>query len=435
MASKTKTILVSSFCLNAILAAAWFMNRTSPVVVVQKNAETNLVSAPVTKKSRAGRSVSTITVNRETALDWRSVESEDYRAYIENLRAIGCPEETVRDIIIADVNKLYASKIAGLYPTAKDFKFWRVQDRLARNEEKEREKKSRDFQQEKRELLRELLGIDYEAEMARLSGKPSDEDLRYGFLSPEKQEQVKALREKYHDLERAVFKGGEFTAESRAKFMALRAERELETATLLGPEDFEEYQLRTSRTARNMRENLSGFEPSEEEFRQIFQARKTFDDQFAFTREGGDEVARAEKKAAEAKLDEQMKSLLGDERYHDYKLAQDDRFKESFDFAQRYNLPKEKAQMLYEVRLAAENQLKRIQNDPNLSPELRVASMQAIANDTKTTLSVTLTPDIYKNYLSRSGGWLNKITTKDSNSGNGRNRGDRADHGSNRRGK
>jgi len=31
--------------------------------------------------------------------DWRQVESEDYRTYLANLRAIGCPETTIRDIV------------------------------------------------------------------------------------------------------------------------------------------------------------------------------------------------------------------------------------------------------------------------------------------------------------------------------------------------
>src|SRR5260221_3976883 len=43
---------------------------------------------------------------------WRLVESDDYEKYINNLRAIGCPETTIRDIIVADVKKLYAAKCA-----------------------------------------------------------------------------------------------------------------------------------------------------------------------------------------------------------------------------------------------------------------------------------------------------------------------------------
>jgi hypothetical protein len=39
------------------------------------------------------------------------LESTDYRTYVRNLRAIGCPEQTIRDIITADVDaNLYADK-------------------------------------------------------------------------------------------------------------------------------------------------------------------------------------------------------------------------------------------------------------------------------------------------------------------------------------
>ena len=40
--------------------------------------------------------------------DWRQIEASDYPAYIANLRAIHCPEQTVRDIITADVANLFA---------------------------------------------------------------------------------------------------------------------------------------------------------------------------------------------------------------------------------------------------------------------------------------------------------------------------------------
>lgn len=41
---------------------------------------------------------------------WSQLESTDYRTYIANLRGIGCPEQTIRDIITADVNSLYAAR-------------------------------------------------------------------------------------------------------------------------------------------------------------------------------------------------------------------------------------------------------------------------------------------------------------------------------------
>jgi hypothetical protein len=48
--------------------------------------------------------------------DWRELEAPDYPTYIANLRAINCPEQTVRDIITADVASLFALKREGLAP-------------------------------------------------------------------------------------------------------------------------------------------------------------------------------------------------------------------------------------------------------------------------------------------------------------------------------
>jgi hypothetical protein len=38
------------------------------------------------------------------------IKSTDYRTYLANLREIGCPEQTIRDIITADVHRLYARR-------------------------------------------------------------------------------------------------------------------------------------------------------------------------------------------------------------------------------------------------------------------------------------------------------------------------------------
>lgn len=42
---------------------------------------------------------------------WARVESADYPTYVQNLRSIQCPEQTIRDIIVADVDtNLYAAR-------------------------------------------------------------------------------------------------------------------------------------------------------------------------------------------------------------------------------------------------------------------------------------------------------------------------------------
>jgi hypothetical protein len=51
---------------------------------------------------------------------WSSLESEDYPTYIANLRKIGCPEKTLRDIISADLENLYSTKRAALFAKTPD---------------------------------------------------------------------------------------------------------------------------------------------------------------------------------------------------------------------------------------------------------------------------------------------------------------------------
>ncbi|XHR28643.1 MAG: hypothetical protein ACFUZC_22340 [Chthoniobacteraceae bacterium] len=45
---------------------------------------------------------------------WSSLESEDYPTYVANLRKIGCPERTLRDLIHGELDGLYFSKQAEL---------------------------------------------------------------------------------------------------------------------------------------------------------------------------------------------------------------------------------------------------------------------------------------------------------------------------------
>jgi hypothetical protein len=60
---------------------------------------------------------------------WSQLESADYHTYVKNLRAIGCPEATLRAIVTADVHTVYrkqsrelAQKLADL-----DNSSWSVQ--------------------------------------------------------------------------------------------------------------------------------------------------------------------------------------------------------------------------------------------------------------------------------------------------------------------
>ncbi len=417
---KLRLILILSVCVNLALAGAYFIGKRSPIAPEPTTSAADAAKS-ITKSSRERRAQ--IVVNGVTNdFRWGSVESDDYRQYIANLREIGCPEETIRDIIIADVNKLYAGRLAALYPSPQDFKWWQTDDRANRDERRDRERKRRDLNEEKRALIKELLDVDLETEMARWEGRPDDDAWRTGFLSAEKQQAVQALQEKFREMERSLFnelRENRGSPESRAKMLALRSQREAELAQILGPQDYQEYQLRNSNTAREMRDSLGSFSPSQEEFKKIFELRENFSSQYGFGRGGGDDAAREQRRAAEQQLDQQLQTALGD-RYAEYKLSQDDRYREIYDFTTRMNLPKETAQSVYDIRQAVEQQRQQVMNNQGMSAEERTATLAQMAQVTKETLAQTLPQQAYDQYLrSDDARWLQALTSTRQGPGGG----------------
>jgi hypothetical protein len=100
-----KKALTASVLLNIALAFGAIMllrmRNSSPTRVENP-------TPPATLPTELSSANSSNTATR--TFNWSELESEDYRTYITNLRRIGCPEQTIRDIITADVAGLYAPR-------------------------------------------------------------------------------------------------------------------------------------------------------------------------------------------------------------------------------------------------------------------------------------------------------------------------------------
>ena len=179
------TVLILALLNLGLLGAVAYLaaNRSSPSEPMTAITERPTESPRRLPERRAatapGQSASGQTFN------WREVESSDFRKYIANLRSIGCPEETIRDIIITDVNKLYAAKLATVTGRTKDFKFWKsgnAKTKLA----SESRKQLRELQNEKRELIKDLLGVDLDQELRKAGNYDVvTDEMMFGFcLSP-----------------------------------------------------------------------------------------------------------------------------------------------------------------------------------------------------------------------------------------------------------
>src|SRR5688500_11420120 len=88
-------LLSLSVALNLIFISAWFFGVRSFSVA------TNVSAVPdIDSQKRATRPTTNMVVRRQN-FTWQEVESRDYVTYIKNLREIGCPDATIRDIIVA----------------------------------------------------------------------------------------------------------------------------------------------------------------------------------------------------------------------------------------------------------------------------------------------------------------------------------------------
>src|SRR5688572_16545801 len=191
MSSRTQFWVV----LIAVNAAIWLFfvrNRTAARVAESEKraafAKTNVIAV-------APKPVPPIVV-RTNAFDWGQLESEDYRTYINRLRTIGCPEETIRDLIIADLEKLMAPEVQEVEGPREPPKYWEPKKITRTVDSLEKIGKKQDIDFRKREIVRELLGIDLAAERSRTRGETDLYEERLSFLPPDKQMRVRMALEK-----------------------------------------------------------------------------------------------------------------------------------------------------------------------------------------------------------------------------------------------
>ena len=384
---------------------------TTPVHLTQTTRiVTNLVTpTPPTRPGSSAPAKSPL-----ASFSWKLVESSDYPTYIANLRTISCPEETIRDIIIADISALYAQRRKELEKSLGPFRFWETPDPgWISPVERERQQKLAALEDEKRNLIQELLDVDERIELKKYLGDDANDRL-LAFLDDDQRAELTRLQEHYTTLEAGVFEKarGLMTAEDEARLRDLKAEQRAELAKLLTPDELEEYDLRTSETANEMRTTLAAFKPTPEEFRALFRLRQ------ASTEASGGQTApetlsaadAGKLQAAERKLQEQIKEALGAQRYTEYEQAQDPDYQNLALLGQRFELSPETTGKVYAIKQAVEEQARLVQEDASLSPEEKKAALRIVRIRTERTLNGTLGEPAAAAYHRFGGNWLDELT-------------------------
>lgn len=360
--------------------------------------------------------ISTDEANASTGkFHWSQLESAEYKEYIAQLRAFGVPEKVIRDIIIADVAKLYRPRFAALRPPKqpKNPNFWETRNQgfyPDRNMTKEQREQMRALQKEQTELIKQLLGADVYEAMAKDSGHSDWTERMYGPLPKETRDKISEMQQRFQEEQSEIYAkaDGYIDQDTQAELAAIRKKHRAELATVLTPEQLEDYELRSSETAQRMKWELSAFEPDEKEFRAIHAFKQAQEELNAARNSDDYNPTPDERKAQQKKTQELEASLadtLGTNRAREYKLMDQYEYRNLFEAG----ISKDAVLQIVDMKSEVEKATANLRKDKTLTDEQRQAALRAIKAEAQTTLKDLLGERRAKSYQNQGGYWLRNI--------------------------
>ena len=389
-----RVLLWVSLGLNIALAV--MLVRFSPEVA-DRNASRAVTPPPID----APKSYKTNVVVRRQNFTWDEIESADFPSYIANLRAIGCPEATIRDIIVADVNQLFARRRATEVITAEQ-KWWRSEpDPEVTQAASE---KLQALEAERRTLLSTLLGPDWESSYYPYPAHPDSSPLDgpiLGMLPPQTKHAVRNIesreaerRQNYLD---SLQKEGK--QPDPAELARMREQTRAELAQALNPEQLEEYLLRYSSHASSLRSELHGLANTPDQFRALFRLTDPIDQQLQLLSSTNDTAIAARRQELEKQREQGIQQTLGTDDYKQYRLLQDSLYREVQAVAQQAGTSSDKILPLYEISRATEQERQRIRNDASLSDEQKEQALETVQAAQRNSWRKLLGDAVYQRYL------------------------------------
>lgn len=417
----SRRLLLISLALNLALGVVIARRATAPAPLPRVPRLPMVATAPVTTAEQTSASdVSPQSV--EADFHWSELAADDLKVYRDNLRAVGCPEATVRDIMLAEINERFAQRRRALLADAQR-RFWEVAARGEDAVETEWEAPLEKLDDARKELITEVLGEDREDEQRNRAAQTKQLEREYAWLPEEKRAQIMALAARHREQVDAYWEGIRAngldyrpTPEESQRLDKLKVEFEAARKQLLGPADFEEFQLRTA-NAGHWASRLEGFDVTEAEWRAVARLRLQYDEalksvpEHEMTLDNPEQQIAASRTRGELRtaLENAIQSTLGAARFEEYQLAKNQDLQQTRRITDRFGLPEAVAQQAYEVQRAAAAGADQVRKNAGLSAEARVAQLAAIRQETERTLTETLGGKVFSTYQEYHGGWLRQL--------------------------
>jgi LysM repeat protein len=160
----------------------------------------------------------------------------------------------------------------------------------------------------------------------------------------------------------------------------LRQQTRDELQRLLTPPQVEEYLLRYSQNAVDLRAELGQlayFNATPDEFRAIFRATDLLDQQLQLLAGSNDPNSALQRRNLEQQRDAALKNALGAARYDQFRMLHDPVYRDAVTAANQAGTP-DSAQTMYEIYLATSQQQALVRANTNLTAEQRAVEQARI---------------------------------------------------------
>lgn len=367
--SLLRQMLVVSLTLNLGLAL-WLLRpapQRAPEIATTSTPQSAITTMPPAQGGTSNAANSPLL--SAPPFDWRLIESPDYRQYVVNLRAVGCPEQTIQDIIVADLNQLYAARARAILGDQPIPEFWQKR-RAGESASQNQIERLKALESKKQSVFEQVCGVRiHDQELFNtLLLVPDSGRANLAFLPEDKREAAyRALR----DANLAGVSRSERTPEE------VQRDQEREDSALSGilsPEELEEYRMRANPVAEDLRGYLPYFDSTPEEFKALVKLREEM--QSATNATNDPYVRLAEEAAAFARI-------VGETRGQEYARKADIFYVWARKAAERYGLPEDAPDRAWEIKRDAIAAVQQIHADTTLTAEERRRQLEVLHSTTE----------------------------------------------------
>ncbi len=360
--------------------------RTNPVATNATNAA--LAASPATNVSvPAAQSARLPVLPAGRQFGWQDVTNDLYRQYASSLRAVGCPDKQVRNVIVADVNELFDQR--RLEQAVKsDSQWWRAET-FTGTIPVQMFMAPANFDQERRELLDKLLGPGWEdgtgVKLPSLN-PPGGVNLAgpvLGALPAETYGNVQEIcarsMDRHQSFQMAKINNNEGVQMDSTDMAKLRDHTRTDLARILKPDQMEEFLLRYSHNSSKLRQEMRGLDLTPDEFRKVFRAIDPIEHQLQLDYGSPQALSQKQREQFESQRSRAIQEALAPQRYQQYMATKDPSYQQALATASQYGMGARAVKPLYDIQKSINTRRTQVSQDANLTPEQKSQALQSLA--------------------------------------------------------